>query len=204
MDGSVDFMCYPHLIRRPFSRRCWIRRRPAIAKLRPNWRMRIIGSFTSTTLVRRAKTIRGEVDFRLVCRPAFDYARADHTVETGPGEVRFISRGPDRTVLRLRSTIPLRIENGAAVAEFCLHACETATFILEDGSDNATDSPANAEDQAESFKRTAWTGATISTSSWLPHLRGYQDAKPVRIGNAAFHQVQLDIHGELLGRSVLL
>jgi len=32
----------------------------------------------------------------------------------------------------------------------------------------------------------------------LVHLEGYRGSKPVRIGNGAFHQVQLDTHGELL------
>ena len=32
----------------------------------------------------------------------------------------------------------------------------------------------------------------------LDHLRGYRDSKPVRIGNAAYKQLQLDIYGEML------
>lgn len=32
----------------------------------------------------------------------------------------------------------------------------------------------------------------------LPHLAGYQDSQPVRIGNAGARQLQLDIYGELL------
>ncbi|HEY8997580.1 MAG TPA: glycoside hydrolase family 15 protein, partial [Edaphobacter sp.] len=32
----------------------------------------------------------------------------------------------------------------------------------------------------------------------LDHLRGYMDSRPVRIGNAAYHQLQLDIYGEIM------
>lgn len=41
-------------------------------------------------------------------------------------------------------------------------------------------------------------GATDLKERQLNHLEGYKNSKPVRIGNGAFNQFQLDIYGELI------
>ncbi|ORX93558.1 glycoside hydrolase family 15 protein [Basidiobolus meristosporus CBS 931.73] len=41
-------------------------------------------------------------------------------------------------------------------------------------------------------------GSTVLEEKILDHLDGYKSSRPVRIGNAAVHYLQLDIYGELL------
>src|SRR5262245_59753660 len=84
-------------------------------------------------LVRRAKTIRGEIRFAMRCDPRFDYARGTHRVERhSESEILFVGRsGARELVLRLRSSVVLELEEGAAVAAFRLCADESAWFILE-------------------------------------------------------------------------
>src|SRR6266581_5992663 len=258
-------------------------------------------------LVRRAKTVRGEVRFQMRCEPRFDYARATHTAERrSDTEVLFFGRSGDgELVLRLRSSVPMRLENGAALAEFTLSADTSAWFVLEVvlAQEPSPSSPADYESDA--FKQTVnfwrrwvarstyggrwremvnrsaltlkmltsrqhgsivasptfglpetiggvrnwdyrytwirdssfalyglmrlgYTGEAEAFMRWvmarvdelepdgslqimygidgrhalpeetLPHFEGYRGSRPVRIGNAAYTHLQLDIYGELI------
>jgi GH15 family glucan-1,4-alpha-glucosidase len=122
-------------------------------------------------IVRRAKTVRGEVKFRMRCAPRFDYGRASHRVEQHDGEVIFTSEGPDKAAIRLRSEVPLTIHNGDAVAEFTLRAGETAAFVLENAM-TGVESPSQGPDYvAESFKETVnfwrrWMNRSTYEGRW--------------------------------------
>ena len=256
-------------------------------------------------LVRRAKAIRGPRAFRMRCAPRLDYARAEHAVREEDGTIVFEGAGQS---LRLRATVPLRVEDGDAVAEFTLAPGESAAFVLEDAAHGHA-LPADPMEVAECFKHTAdswraWTARSTYRGRWrdtvnrsalalklmtsaehgsivaaptfglpetiggvrnwdyrytwirdaaftvyaflrlghtaeanafmrwlaarekectdgklelmygldghrelaetiLPHLSGYANSNPVRIGNGAEGQLQLDIYGELMDAAYL-
>jgi GH15 family glucan-1,4-alpha-glucosidase len=79
-------------------------------------------------LVRNVRVIRGRLDFEAECRPAFDYARAEHSISIEKDGAVF--EGPGLT-LGLASEIPLEGgPKGAAWARFGLKAGEGVTFVL--------------------------------------------------------------------------
>src|SRR5262245_55845467 len=124
-------------------------------------------------LVRRAKTVRGEVRFQMRCEPRFDYGRATHTIERrSDTEVLFFGRSGDgELVLRLRSSIPMRLANGAALAEFTLSADTSAWFILEVVLTHER-SPSDQPDyQSDAFKQTVnfwrrWVARSTYGGRW--------------------------------------
>lgn len=252
-------------------------------------------------LVRRAKAIRKSIRFTMRCEPRLDYARVVPEVTAVADGARFVGAG---LKLRLRASVPITIEPGAAVASFVLHPGDSASFILESEHDSESGVCDQESYVADAFKRTSdywrhwiaqstyrgrwraevnrsalalklltsaehgsmvaaltfglpetlggernwdyrytwlrdsaftvyaflrlgfteeanafvrWLaermdpngsgelqlmygvdGHTQLTESELNHLSGYADSRPVRIGNGASHQLQLDVYGELM------
>jgi GH15 family glucan-1,4-alpha-glucosidase len=79
-------------------------------------------------LVRNVRVIRGMMNFRVECLPAFDYARRDHMVSVGKSGAVFVSGDH-----RLGLVTDVRLEKAAACAagtHFALGEGEEATFVL--------------------------------------------------------------------------
>jgi GH15 family glucan-1,4-alpha-glucosidase len=85
-------------------------------------------SIASHSVVRRVGVARGSMRFRLVCRPAFDYARGEH--ETRPIDGGALFHSPTST-LGLITETPLRVEDDGVTAEFALDEDQSAIFVLQ-------------------------------------------------------------------------
>lgn len=80
------------------------------------------------SIVRRVAVIRGTIDFRVHCDPAFDYARERPRILPHPAGVVFEGA---RLRLGLSSEIPLEVGRAGISAQFKVNQGESVTFDLE-------------------------------------------------------------------------
>jgi GH15 family glucan-1,4-alpha-glucosidase len=82
-------------------------------------------------LVRVIHGVRGTVELELVCQPAFDYARATHTVSELQHGCLFVSNASEPGQVSLLASIPLTIEGGIARARFTVNEGDWVGIVLE-------------------------------------------------------------------------
>src|SRR5262249_41614709 len=101
-------------------------------------------------VIRRVRVVRGRLPFRMECRPAFDYARADHETHIDEHGARF--DGPGLS-LPLGSPVPLQRDGNGVVAEFTLGQGDKVTFVLRGHAPSEPTAPCPGGDEAEGLFR---------------------------------------------------
>jgi len=254
-------------------------------------------------IVRTVSVIRGNVQFKMLCQPRFNYAACAHRTEFADSCAVFVPEETQCPPMALYATTPLTQRSQDVVSEFTLQSGGTATFVL--GGVRSQGQPPEMELVGHRFRETssfwkAWSAKSKYKGRWremvnrsalmlkllisrrhgsliaaptfslpeniggvrnwdyrytwlrdaaftlyalirlgftdemeafigwlkgrlsddaargplqvmygidgrqkldevsLDHLGGYENSRPVRIGNAAYQQLQLDIYGEMM------
>jgi GH15 family glucan-1,4-alpha-glucosidase len=98
-------------------------------------------------IVRQVTVTRGRMKFRMVCQPAFNFARDSHQVEIIDTGARFLSKGLHMT---LNTRLPLTASNGAVTCEFELEENQSVVFTLA-GLQGNDYPPAISREHADQF-----------------------------------------------------
>jgi GH15 family glucan-1,4-alpha-glucosidase len=86
---------------------------------------------TSSSIVRKIKTIRGNISFKMHCSPRFDYANAKHKSKLSGNHIKFSSINDGNASVRLIADVPLQLKNKDAYAEFTVAENEVVHIVLE-------------------------------------------------------------------------
>lgn len=121
------------------------------------------------TVVRRVKSIKGKITYRMQCCPRFNYGHKAHKIEVYDNAIVF--RCSQGISLKLSGTVSIKTKNDDGYAEFTLKAGETADFILQSQQHDA-DFPSLSKDFVDSaFSHTlsfwkAWAAESTYNGRW--------------------------------------
>jgi GH15 family glucan-1,4-alpha-glucosidase len=124
-------------------------------------------------VIRMLRVVRGEIPFRLLCAPRFDYARAAHTVCQEGDSLCFRPASGNCPAMSLHASVPLRIDGVDGRAEFTLASGQSAVFAfgrIPDGEKAPIDlldreSIERQFDETAKFWRT-WISKSRYTGRW--------------------------------------
>ena len=139
-------------------------------------------------IIRMVRAVRGDITFRLVCAPRFDYARCSHTVHAEEQSLCFHPQGASDS-LSLHATVPLGIRGMDGVADFTLSAGQTACFVLGDVPKEET-SPVdllNAKEVARQFDENCEVLARVDCAIEV-HGALARNGEPFSAGTQTTHQ----------------
>ena len=121
-------------------------------------------------IVRRVKSVRGEVDVVMRCAPRFQYGTAKHTIELCDGGA-MIQCEDGETAIRLAAEVPLEIDGDDVVARFKLRRGQHVAFVLEQTQPGAEPTRVSRAFVSRAFKETVnfwreWIGASTYRGRW--------------------------------------
>ena len=113
-------------------------------------------------LIRRVNVVRGTMDFRMECFPAFNFARNSHEIILNDSGALLVSDG---IKIQLSTTLPMQKTDLGLTCDFTLQEGQTTTFAVDDtGNNKAEYHPFTEEESEQLFADTVdyWR-------NWLSH-----------------------------------
>ncbi len=129
-----------------------------------------------SAVVRRVSCIRGKVAVTMRCEPRFDYGRDGLPQVKLSGDAATFTPNAETPSgpLRLRGSVKLTREKGAATAAFTIKEGDQASFVLECGNELPTDEHDPETFIQQSFKQTiSYWQSWSAHSSYKGHWREY-------------------------------
>jgi GH15 family glucan-1,4-alpha-glucosidase len=120
-------------------------------------------------IIRRVSVVRGVMQFRLECYPAFNYGRDNHQIFPNESGVLFVS---SEISLQLSSVLPLQMTGGGVTCEFTLTEGQTVTFsTMQVQSGTSKDSALGESEGMHLFEETVeywrrWIGQSTYKGRW--------------------------------------